>query len=80
VLGSAQLSRADFVLRSELVPGATVLVEPAPPESEEEVTLSVIKPEKPAPVPVGGGEDDEPEAVDDTGALDTPPVPPTDES
>src|SRR5215213_7091302 len=56
---------ADFVLRSELVPGATVLVEPAPEGSEEEVKLSVVKPEKPAPVPVGGGKD---EAVDDTGA------------
>ena len=42
---------ADFVLRSELVPGATVMVEPAPEGSEEEVKLSIIKPEpKPAPV------------------------------
>ena len=35
---------ADFVLRSELVPGATVMVEPAPEGSEEEVKLSIIKP------------------------------------
>ena len=35
---------ADFVLRSELVPGATVLVEPAPEGSDEEIKLSIIKP------------------------------------
>ena len=68
---------------SELTPGATVLVEPAPEGSDEEVKLSIIKPRrKPAPVPRGrpqGGEE-EPEAVDDTGALDTPPVPPADET
>ena len=70
---------ADFVLRSELTPGATVMVEPAPEGSDEEIKLSVVKPEQPAPVPVGGGKDEE-DAVDDTGALDTPPVPPSDES
>jgi ATP-dependent Clp protease ATP-binding subunit ClpC len=71
---------ADFVLRSELTPGATVMVEPAPDGSEEEVKLSIIKPsERPAPVGVGGRKEGEPEPVDDTGALDTPPVPPTDE-
>ena len=72
---------ADFVLRSELVPGATVLVEPAPEGSDEEIKLSIIKPldlQKPAPVGVGGRKEgeDEPTAVDDTGALDTPPVTP----
>src|SRR4051812_9654153 len=71
---------ADFVLRSELVPGATVMVEPAPEGSDEEISLSIVKPETPAPVPVGGGDKEEPEAVDDTGALDTPPVPPADEA
>ena len=35
---------ADFVLRSELVPGATVLVEPAPEGSDPEVALSVQEP------------------------------------
>src|SRR5262249_46285829 len=54
---------ADFVLRSELVPGATVMVDPAPEGSEEEILLSVVKPERPTPVSVGGGKD-EPEAVD----------------
>src|SRR4029453_13886315 len=74
---------ADFVLRAELVPGATVMVEPAPADSEEEVKLSIIKPpvEKPAPVGVGGRkENDDAEQVDDPGALDTPPVEPADES
>jgi ATP-dependent Clp protease ATP-binding subunit ClpC len=58
------------------------MVDRAPEGSDEEVTLNIIKPaEQPAPVGVGGRkEGDEPEAVDDTGALDTPPVPPSDES
>src|SRR5213595_362148 len=47
---------ADFVLRAELVPGGTGMVEPAPEGSEEgdEVKLTVIEP-KPAPTPVGVG-------------------------
>src|SRR3954453_18155552 len=54
---------ADFVLRAELVPGGTVMVEPAPDGSEEEVKLTIIKPaERPAPVPVGGGKEDDEEA------------------
>jgi ATP-dependent Clp protease ATP-binding subunit ClpC len=73
---------ADFVLRAELEPGATVMVEPAPEGSDEEVKLSIVKPEKPAPVPVGGGEKepDSEEPVDDGGALDQPAVPPPDEA
>src|SRR5689334_17936244 len=74
---------ADFVLRAELTPGGTVMVEPAPEGSEEEVKLSIVKPpvEKPAPVGVGGRkEGDDAEQVDDTGALDTPPVEQSDES
>src|SRR4029079_1171547 len=59
---------ADFVLRSELEAGATVLVDAAPEGSEEEIKLSVVKPEKkPTPVGVGGrkeGESGE-EPVDD---------------
>jgi ATP-dependent Clp protease ATP-binding subunit ClpC len=72
---------ADFVLRAELEPGGTVMVEPAPEGSDEEVKLSVIKPEKPAPVPVGGGGEkpESEESVDDGGALDQPAVPPPDE-
>src|ERR687893_172594 len=64
---------ADFVLRSELTPGATVLVEPAPEDSEDEVRLSIVKPEKPTPVGVGvgaegGKEGESGEGVDDGGA------------
>ena len=68
---------ADFVLRSELEAGATVLVDAAPEGSEEDIKLSVVKPEKkPTPVGVGGrkeGENGE-EPVDDGGALDQPAV------
>ena len=35
---------ADFVLKSELVPGATVMVEPAPEGDEREMILSIVKP------------------------------------
>jgi ATP-dependent Clp protease ATP-binding subunit ClpC len=78
---------ADFVLRAELVPGATVMVEPAPEGSDEDMKLSIVKPEK-KPEPVGVGarkkDGDEPgegegEGVDDGGALDQPAVPPPDE-
>jgi ATP-dependent Clp protease ATP-binding subunit ClpC len=53
---------ADFVLRSQVPPGSTVLVEPAPDgdAEEPEVKLSVIEPApKPTPVGVGaeGGEE-----------------------
>jgi ATP-dependent Clp protease ATP-binding subunit ClpC len=73
---------ADFVLRSELEPQATVLVDKAPEEEEQELKLSIVKPEKPVPAAVGGGKTDEPEeGVDDGGALDQPAVdpPPADE-
>jgi ATP-dependent Clp protease ATP-binding subunit ClpC len=47
---------ADFVLRSQLPAGSTVLVEPAPQDDpeEREVKLSVIEP-APRPTPVGVG-------------------------
>ena len=45
---------ADFVLRAELVPGATVMVDPAPEGDERKVLLTVVEP-KPAPTPVGVG-------------------------
>jgi ATP-dependent Clp protease ATP-binding subunit ClpC len=74
---------ADFVLRSELEPQATVLVDKAQEGEEQELTLAIIKPEKPVPAAVGGGgKTDEPEeGVDDGGALDQPAVepPPADE-
>jgi ATP-dependent Clp protease ATP-binding subunit ClpC len=58
---------ADYVLRAELPPGATVMVDKAPegdPE-EREVTLTVVEP-KPAPQPVGV-------AAGDTGERESPP-------
>src|SRR6187431_1100580 len=76
---------ADFVLRSELVPGATVMVEPAPEGAEDEMRLSIVKPEKkPEPVGVGarkkegeeGNGEAQSEGIDDGGALDQPAVPP----
>ncbi|WP_249010201.1 ATP-dependent Clp protease ATP-binding subunit [Conexibacter sp. DBS9H8] len=65
---------ADFVLRSQVPEGSTVLVEPAPegdPE-EREVILSVIK-TAPKPTPVGVGA--EGEAPDAHEAIE-PPAPP----
>jgi len=56
---------ADFVLRAELPPGSTVVVEPSPEgdDAEHPVSLRVIE-GKPAPTPVGvgaeGGSEDEP--------------------
>jgi ATP-dependent Clp protease ATP-binding subunit ClpC len=72
---------ADFVLRAELVAGATVLVEPAAEEDEnQDVKLSIIKPEpRPTPVGVGAeGKEGEPvEGADEGGVLDQPAVPPS---
>jgi ATP-dependent Clp protease ATP-binding subunit ClpC len=50
---------ADFVLRAELMPGGTVMVDKAPEGEDPEVTLSIVAPKKvPKPVGVGatGGE------------------------
>ncbi|HEY7934120.1 MAG TPA: ATP-dependent Clp protease ATP-binding subunit [Solirubrobacteraceae bacterium] len=45
---------ADFVLREELVPGATVVVDPAGEGEEGEVRLTIVKPKKQkTPVAVG---------------------------
>jgi ATP-dependent Clp protease ATP-binding subunit ClpC len=54
---------ADFVLRAELPPGATVMVERAPEGSDPEVTLTVVEPKVPAAVggrPAGEEQGDEP--------------------
>jgi ATP-dependent Clp protease ATP-binding subunit ClpC len=45
---------ADFVLREQLTPGATVVVNPAPEGEEGEVRLTIVKPKK-AKTPVGVG-------------------------
>jgi ATP-dependent Clp protease ATP-binding subunit ClpC len=70
---------ADFVLRAELTPGATVMVEKAPEEDDREVSLTVVEPTK-VPAAVGGGtaEADASAAgdlpVEPSGALDQPSV------
>jgi ATP-dependent Clp protease ATP-binding subunit ClpC len=64
---------ADFVLRSELSPGATVMVEPASEDDDRDVVLSVIEPQpSPQPVAVGASEGDGeqpalPESTEDHG-------------
>ncbi|HST37896.1 MAG TPA: hypothetical protein VLK58_00235 [Conexibacter sp.] len=45
---------ADFVLRSELMPGGTVMVDKAAEGVEGDVSIEIIAP-KPAPTPVGVG-------------------------
>jgi ATP-dependent Clp protease ATP-binding subunit ClpC len=45
---------ADFVLRSELIPGGTVMVDKAPEGDERGVSIEIVAP-KPAPTPVGVG-------------------------
>jgi ATP-dependent Clp protease ATP-binding subunit ClpC len=59
---------ADFVLREQLMPGATVVVNPAPDGEEGDVRLTIVKPKKQkTPVGVGaeGGSHDELSAGDD---------------
>jgi ATP-dependent Clp protease ATP-binding subunit ClpC len=69
---------ADFVLRAELTPGATVMVEKAPDEDDREVSLTVVEP-KMVPAAVGGGAEQAAAGDDATidepgGALDKPSV------
>jgi ATP-dependent Clp protease ATP-binding subunit ClpC len=74
---------ADFVLREQLMPGATVVVDPAPEGDDSEVRLTIVKPKK-AKTPVGvgaGGGDPEPgpelpEGEDTHHDDDEPPVEP----
>jgi ATP-dependent Clp protease ATP-binding subunit ClpC len=47
---------ADFVLREQLTPGATVVVDPAPDNDEGDVRLTIVKPKK-QKTPVGVGAD-----------------------
>jgi ATP-dependent Clp protease ATP-binding subunit ClpC len=65
---------ADYVLRTEPIPGSTVMVEESEADSEDDVKLSIIVP-KPAPTPVGvgaeGGSGDEDGDADEA-PLDSP--------
>ncbi|HXW59125.1 MAG TPA: ATP-dependent Clp protease ATP-binding subunit [Solirubrobacteraceae bacterium] len=70
---------ADFVLREELVPGATVVVNPGPEGEEDEVRLTIVKPRRQkTPVAVGAGEGAPPEEPElDAGeGADEPQAPP----
>jgi ATP-dependent Clp protease ATP-binding subunit ClpC len=67
---------ADFVLRAEMTPGATVMVERAPEGSDPEVSLSVVAPKK-VPAAVGGGATEgEPEGEGEDAARDDAPAAP----
>src|SRR5689334_18902584 len=73
---------ADFVLRAELTPGATVMVGRAPEGEDPEVTLEVVAPKK-VPAAVGGGATEESEGNDTEQPEEPVPPPPaaeTDES
>ena len=66
---------ADFVLRAELTPGATVMVERAPEGQDPEVALSVQEPKKvPATVGAPTGDEQNGEDSSETPAA-TPPAP-----
>jgi ATP-dependent Clp protease ATP-binding subunit ClpC len=73
---------ADFVLRAELIPGATVMVGRAPEGEDPEVTLEVVAPKK-VPAAVGGGATEESEGNEAEQPEEPVPPPPaaeTDES
>jgi ATP-dependent Clp protease ATP-binding subunit ClpC len=63
---------ADFVLREQLTPGATVVVDPAEGDQEGEVRLSIVKPKKQkTPVGVGAEGGGAEEIVDGDGSPDS---------
>jgi ATP-dependent Clp protease ATP-binding subunit ClpC len=62
---------ADFVLRSELPAGSTVVVDPAPEGEDPEVRLTVVKPKK-AKTPVGVGAEGGDGDGDETPGLEPP--------
>jgi ATP-dependent Clp protease ATP-binding subunit ClpC len=64
---------ADFVLRSELPAGATVMVERAPDGADPEVSLSVQEPKK-VPATVGGAAEEE-NGGDESGGPAAPAAP-----
>ncbi len=73
---------ADFVLREQLTPGATVVVDPAEGDQEGEVRLSIVNPKKQkTPVGVGaqGAGAEEIVESDDQPEADAPEIGPPDE-
>ena len=70
---------ADFVLRAELTPGATVMVGRAPEGEDPEVTLEVVAPKK-VPAAVGGGATEESEGNDAERPEEPVPPPPAAEA
>jgi ATP-dependent Clp protease ATP-binding subunit ClpC len=70
---------ADFVLRAELTPGATVMVGRAPEGEDPEVTLEVVAPKK-VPAAVGGGAAEETEGNDAEQPEEPVPPPPAAEA
>ncbi len=70
---------ADFVLRAELTPGATVMVGRAPEGEDPEVTLEVVAPKK-VPAAVGGGATEESEGNDAEQPEEPVPPPPAAEA
>ena len=66
---------ADFVLRAELTPGATVMVGRAPEGEDPEVTLEVVEPKK-VPAAVGGGGETEEGSDAEAPEEPAPPPPP----
>jgi ATP-dependent Clp protease ATP-binding subunit ClpC len=67
---------ADFVLREQVVPGATIVVDPSP-DNAEDVRLTIVKPKKQkTPVGVGaeGGAPEELTEGEDAPADDTPEI------
>jgi ATP-dependent Clp protease ATP-binding subunit ClpC len=68
---------ADFVLREQLTPGATVVIDPTPEGEEGEVRLTIVKPKKQkTPVGVGaeGGGAEELTEGDDAPEADSPEI------
>jgi ATP-dependent Clp protease ATP-binding subunit ClpC len=68
---------ADFVLREQIVPGATVVVDKAPEGDDGDVRLTIVKPKKQkTPVGVGAqgsgadGEDERPDAGEEHSSAD----------
>ncbi|HKG02399.1 MAG TPA: ATP-dependent Clp protease ATP-binding subunit [Conexibacter sp.] len=63
---------ADFVLRSELMPGGTVMVDRAPEGDEREVSIEIIAPKTPVGVGAAKGSDDDGDVDSDGAPSETP--------